>query len=42
MIGENYLLEANFQPVPVGVRVVPRGGLGRAGYGIEPVPAPRL
>lgn len=38
MIGENYLLEANFQPVPVGVRVVPRGGLGRREG--QPVPLP--
>lgn len=42
MIGENGLLEANFQPVPAGVRVVPRGGLGGRGTESNPYPPPPI
>jgi len=38
MIGRNRLLKEKFKPVPLRVRVVPRGGLG--GRGTEPNPYP--
>jgi hypothetical protein len=42
MIGGNHLLKANFQPVPVGVRVVTRGGLGWRGTEVNPYPPPPI